>query len=557
MTDNSQHQTTVASANSEDDVEISSASAEEFIIDNLDQTIARFSDECSFLQNAVDQEDSVIRSFAPPGLEEPFQQLHSILFPCLCRQKDEEFGTTASAILMGPRGSGKSLLLERCLAACQHQEPNTTFRKVVINGIVCRGEDVPSVVYEMIRQLSDMAYYETSKTENANNNSNQDDAGKEPESSPSPRKRPKQEDKYLLRLRKSTFTSNLALLESVFKIAEVDRIPILLVLDELDSFTDESERQLLLYHLLDRVATPGSNLCFIGITSSFTLLANLEKRIRSRAEGTTKIVNVRPPTSYSDMLEVLKHKLEDCHVSKDILNLMSPESGDERDEMSKRVWYTMDREFRFGKDLRWFSRVISSTLSLYRHDCTMSPKSSPKLKSDYLLDSLVMMGASISDDLTTSATKQPNLCLVKDQAVDPRLQALLDMSKPQVALLLSARRILIRESHREHVDAPLTIQRMLKEYESFRRGTKNSLSLLPAAMQLLERGLLAPSMDHSGGGPLQYHVSNIYKSLDPHSLVRLPLHMPVDIEREFGEALNQNLLDCPTALKEWGRKIIS
>jgi hypothetical protein len=96
---------------------------------------------------------------------------------------------------------------------------------------------------------------------------------------------------------------------------------------------------------------------------------------------------------------------------------------------------------------------------------------------------------------------------------------------------------------------------MLKEYESFRRGAKNTPSLLPAAMQVLERGLLAPSMDHSGGGPLQYHVSNMYKTLDPYSLLRLPLHLPIDIDRELGEALHRNLLDCSTALKEWGRKI--
>ena len=219
------------------------------VVDNLDEIIARFGDDpsCSFFQDQVQAEDSVIRSFAPTGLEEPFKQLYSILFPCLCSKNDSSM--TASAILMGPRGSGKSLVLERCLAACQHQQQQskTNFRKVMINGIVCRGEDVPSVVYEMIRQLSDMAFQETSAT-------NDSEGEEEKEVENFPRKRRKQRDKYLLRLRKSTFTSNLALLESTLKIAEVDKIPILIVLDELDSFTDEGERQLLLYHLLDRVS---------------------------------------------------------------------------------------------------------------------------------------------------------------------------------------------------------------------------------------------------------------------------------------------------------------
>jgi hypothetical protein len=176
-----------------------------------------------------------------------------------------------------------------------------------------------------------------------------------------------------------------------------------------------------------------------------------------------------------------------------------------------------------------------------------------------------MMGASIdiSDRrvTTTSTTKQPNLCLVDGMAVDPRLQALLDLSKPQVALLLAARRILAREAHREQlaVATPLTLQRMLHEYDSFRRGiprkSTNAQSLLAAARQLLARGVVVPSMDHAGGGPLHYHVSQDYKTLDPYSLSRLPLHLPVDIERELGEALQRNLLDGSTALQEWGRKI--
>ena len=99
---------------------------------------------------------------------------------------------------------------------------------------------------------------------------------------------------------------------------------------------------------------------------------------------------------------------------------------------------------------------------------------------------------------------------------------------------------------------------MIIEYESsFPRfaSQKKESTLLPAARQLLERGILVPSSDHSGGGPLQYSITQMYKTLDPYSLVRLPLHMPVDIDRELGEALDRDLLDCSTALREWGRKI--
>ena len=179
------------------------------------------------------------------------------------------------------------------------------------------------------------------------------------------------------------------------------------------------------------------------------------------------------------------------------------------------------------------------------------------------------MGASITDH-STVATKQPDICVVNGTAVDARIQALLDMSKPQVALMLAAKRILTRESHLgggvdgKVAPAPLRLERIIKEYQSsFRRGsTSNSVGrngntnlLVKAAIGLFDRGLLVPSMDHSGGGPLQYSVGKVYTDLDPHSLLQIPLHIPFDIERELGTALELNLLDCSTALREWGKSV--
>jgi Cdc6-like AAA superfamily ATPase len=566
----------------------------DIFVEQLDRTIARFGDDPSGHPppKPTTAEESLIRTYAPTSLEAPFQELYSILYPCLRpRKSPTEDATTASAILMGPRGSGKSLLVERCLAACQHSQADdketnggARFRKVVVNGIVVRGEDVPSVVYEIIRQLSDMAMREDAPL-------NDDNVGLDgDESTPKRRRRGlKEDDEYLLRLRKSTFTSNLTLLENTLKMAEIDRIPILLVLDELDAFILNSKgtggdtqqhRQLLLYHLLDRVATPGSNLTLIGLTSNFTALTQMEKRIRSRAEGTSKIVYVRPPVSYDQLLQILVHdKLQGCPVQDQISALLSPSTATQPNENQppqpenedrERIAQTMQREFRMGRDMRWFCRVLYSALSLYRFDCVLSGKSSskpPSFSPDYFVSALAMMGSlCLSDTPTASATKQSSLCLVDGVAVDPRLQAsLLDLSQPQVALLLSARRILTREAHLEQAlmtnndntvgVAPLTLQRMIREYQSFRRGIKTNEELLTtAAKQLLERGVLCPSLDHSGGGPLQYHASLSYQTLDPYSLSRLPLHLPVAMERELEHALQRNLMDCSTALKEWGRK---
>lgn len=591
------------------------------LLTNLEDTIAKFSDGNILMHSASDMtEESLIQRYSPPGLEEPFKQLHSIIAPSLHRSRvggddvadgilpsevSDPVSSSSAAILMGSKGSGKSLLLERVLEACEEQQKHrggARYRMVNINGIICRGQDVATVVYEIVRQLSEIAF-QSASAGSALGAGDADEGGERDvdalKAEHARRKRQKV-DRHLLRLRKSAFTSNLALLESTLQIADVDQIPILIVLDELDSFTEEGERQMLLYHFLDRVATPGSNLIFIGITSSFSTLTLLEKRIRSRAEGTAKVIYLRPPQTYTDLMMILRHKLKDCLVCEDIMGRISLSTDvqgrpagaskptptaassaqesrsvpserlvqDEEDcraekdnEIAPQVSIVMEREFRLGKDLRWFSRVVSTALSLYRHDCLMGPEAAaaavPNFRTSHLVDALVMMEASINE--TGAATKQADFCIINGVAVDPRLQALLDLSTPQVALLLSARRILAREKHKEQVEAtPLSLERMLKEYESFRRGSAsqgNTKLLKRAAHDLLEIGLLVPSMDHSGGGALQYSVTKLYRNLDPYTLCRLPLQMPLEIDRELGKALEENLLECPTALKEWGRAI--
>lgn len=565
------------------------------ILTNLERTIARFSDGNILMDsnNNATIEESLIERYSPPGLEEPFKQLHSIIAPSLVRSNIDEddvndgmlstgmthsVSSSSAAILMGTKGSGKSLLLERVLAACEEQQRHrggARYRMVSINGIICRGQDVATVVYEIVRQLSDIAFQSTSTSTRttdgtAGNNDTRNECDEVTAQTEYVRRKRQKTDKHLLRLRKSAFTSNLALLESTLQIADVDRIPVLIVLDELDSFTEEGERQLLLYHFLDRIATPGSNLIFIGITSSFSTLSLLEKRIRSRAEGTAKVIYLQPPRTYADLLNILRHKLNGCVVCEEIMARISspsdgPDNGDgdyqpknDTDGVA-RVSLAMQREFRFGKDIRWFSRVIATALSLYRHDCVVGLEASgtrnPNFRTSHLVDSLVMMGASISESV--AATKQPDLCVVNGLAVDPRLQALMDLSTPQVALLLSAKRILTRERNKEQVEAaPLSLERMLKEYESFRRGSSsqgNTKLLRRAALGMLEAGLLVPSMDHSGGGPIQYSVAKSYRNLDPYTFCRLPLQLSVETDRELGKALEEDLLECPTALKEWGR----
>ena len=199
------------------------------------------------------------------------------------KRQDEEGGDkrNVSALLMGPRGCGKSLVLERVLndlrrAGSETDDDNSDdedgrdhhhygmgrfFRIVRLNGLLLRGDDVGAAVRDVVRQLSDVAVAEAryrqrvrrkraaakklrskDKTSTAlgkgshadNDEDNDDDAGD---------KGDKEDDDYagsiasdLLRIRRQGFNSNLALLDETLRAARVDSMPVLVVLDELDAF---------------------------------------------------------------------------------------------------------------------------------------------------------------------------------------------------------------------------------------------------------------------------------------------------------------------------------
>jgi Cdc6-like AAA superfamily ATPase len=582
-------------------------------------------------------DSSTISHFAPPGLEKEFHELYSILYPCLVERGDNQ-KANAAAILMGRRGSGKTILLERCLqclqekvreqqqqqqAASKNESNNNNdksmFRIVTLNGLMVRGDNVGFCVKEIVQQLSDIAErqnYRQYHQQEQEQHDPDDTTDATISNDESVRRRPTLEK--WLRLRKNfSFTSNLSLLDETFRLACVDQTPILIVLEELDTFVvgsassdilsgagvkegiGKSERPVLLYHLLDRIATQGTLVSLVGMTSSLTALQSLEKRVKSRADGTTKIIHVQPQTaSYETIVYILMSKLDDDYFDGGIvdgeksngINSKSTVMEDLRQQLTSiisgstaaipqitdtdnnaidssqnlLIQQIMERQHRLGKDIRWFCRVLYVAFALYREDCHRAWKNSktnqlapPRLHARHFMQALATMGASIpasADRTAVAAATSSSSMLVHG---DARLLTLLDLSQPQVALLLAARRILFRDAlQEEQFVKPLNLERMLQEYESFRSSTQGfSRPLLMHAFKgMLETSVLCPSADHTGGGPLQYlHQAQLYSNMDMNTLCRLPLHLPFEIERELKVALNDNLLDCSTALREWGR----
>ena len=455
------------------------------------------------------------------------EDLYRLLHPCLVEHK-----TNVAAFVMGSRGSGKSRLVENCLSRMDRSK----FRTLRLNGLVVRGNDVAFAVNELVRQLSELAFLDTG-----------------------------QRDTALLRLKRTSFTSNLSLLDEVFKLAKVDERPILIILDEMDAFAGSSghldvntnlvertvDRQLLLYHILDRVASSDSSLCFIGITSHLAAVSLLEKRVRSRAEGTSKTIFVKPFNSYATLIQVLLPKFDGSQKLRSSMEEWLSLEKETTELEVKLLRQIFQRNYKIGKDLRWFTRVFSVALTLYRENVRVAPSSedpihSPPLEFEpkYLLESLAIMGASATG------------CDDASFITEPRIQVLKDLSGPQVALLLAARRLLARDAKIEDVPKPLTLDRMLHEYQSY-KGNSNRYSgrlLLRSFTQMLEMDVFRPSSDHSGGGPLQYEYSGSFAEMDTTTLTKLPLHVPYGLEVELTRTLKDKLLDCSTALQDWGKK---
>lgn len=518
----------------------------------------------------------VSKHYAPLHLRTQFEELYRVLHPALVDRSDRK---NASAFLQGARGTGKSLVLELVLQALLREIGTSKkslrpFRIVRLNGILVPGSQVALCVQEILRQLTEMAYQENQvAVDPQSKDTEADDLSDSPEKKPPGKKRRKSERiKELLRLRKTCFTNQIQLLNEILQFACVDGIPILFVLDELDAFVKSTggeslstgnamDRQLLLYHLLDRVATDSSLVSFVGITCHNGTMSLLEKRIRSRAEGTTRFIYFGPCSSWQDWIEIVQDKMKRSghHLLHDEWNsIVTVHPNETVDKERQQILDAFRRSLNLGYSVRWLFRVMSSALLLYRHDLIRrkhdngggGASAEPTSLKKCILESLASNAAPF---LTASGER--DLILFDKVAVNDRVQTLRDLSGPQLALVFAARRILVRDSHRENT-VPLTLDRMLEEYKSY-KGNSNRYSrdiLWVSFRDLLDTGLIRPGSDHSGTAPLQYNLDNSFLDLAAPTAGKLSLHMNLDIHRELQKAMDQKLLDCSAALQEWGKK---
>ncbi|XP_041458648.1 origin recognition complex subunit 4-like isoform X1 [Lytechinus variegatus] len=171
-----------------------------------------------------------------PNLQDQRKHLLNIIERCATQ------GESNSALVIGPRGSGKSMLLKHVLAeVMKDRKVSNNLLQVHLNGLLQTDDRI--AIQEITRQL---------KLENV------------------------AEDKVF-----GSFAENLAFLLESLKKDSSGAQSILFIVDEFDLFAHH-KNQTLLYNLFDVCQSAQTPITVIGVTCRLDVVELLEKRVKSR-----------------------------------------------------------------------------------------------------------------------------------------------------------------------------------------------------------------------------------------------------------------------------------
>jgi len=192
------------------------------------------------------------------GLDEQKRELLDLIKRCA------QYGESNSVLLIGPRGSGKSLLVKTILEELSKTKGvRQNMLEVNLNGLA--QTDDRSALLEITRQL---------QLENT--------VG----------------DKVF-----GSFAENLAFLLDSLKSGGQESQSILFILDEFDLFTNH-KNQSLLYNLFDVSQSAQTPLCVIGLTCRLDVVELLEKRVKSRFSH--RQIHLFNSETFEDYLQVVR-----------------------------------------------------------------------------------------------------------------------------------------------------------------------------------------------------------------------------------------------------------
>ncbi|KAL9621196.1 MAG: hypothetical protein Q9160_004328 [Pyrenula sp. 1 TL-2023] len=331
---------------------------------NLDSS-AEYSSDISPLQRNADVENlkSALlsrlthRSLSPiVGLSAEYQKVFNLLSQTVTA------GEGNSMLILGPRGVGKTLLVETALVEL-HQEYGNDYHTIYLNGLLQADDKL--ALKEIWRQLG--------------------------------REMDIDEDENQVGSYADTLSSLLALLSHPEELVMIDSITseangsgittksVIFIMDEFDLFASHP-RQTLLYNLFDIAQARKAPIAVLGLSTRLDVTDSLEKRVKSRFSQRYIFV----PTAKN--LDVFK---EMCKSSLTVSSVDKAPSGAELDPISTKGWNSWVDEL-FARDkvmARHLSAVFTTSKSIldFHRSCllpisciqTLDSKTLPK-GSDFL-----------------------------------------------------------------------------------------------------------------------------------------------------------------------------
>ncbi|KAG0271586.1 origin recognition complex subunit 4 [Linnemannia exigua] len=212
------------------------------------------------------------------GLEEQYKKVLGLM------RRTIETGESNSCLILGPRGTGKTMLVRRALQDLEKQfsipnnddydegdmevdDERKDFMVIHLNGLV--QTDDRMALKEIMRQLSREGESELGESN-------------------------------------TSFSDSLPSLLTFLKAGTKAQYPIIFILDEFDLFAQHT-KQSLLYNLFDVAQSAEWPIAVIGVTCRMDALELLEKRVKSRFSH--RHYYTFPPSDYHDYIDICKNAL--------------------------------------------------------------------------------------------------------------------------------------------------------------------------------------------------------------------------------------------------------
>ncbi|KAF9414161.1 origin recognition complex subunit 4 [Podila epigama] len=453
------------------------------------------------------------------GLEEQYKKVLGLM------QRTIETGESNSCLLLGPRGTGKTMIIKKALQDLERQfqapvnkdmdkdkdkdmdvdvsdsskmvEGRKDFMVIQLNGMV--QTDDRMALKEILRQLSREGEAEMGATN-------------------------------------TSFSDSLPSLLSFLQEGTKAQYPIIFILDEFDLFAQHT-KQSLLYNLFDVAQSAEWPIAVIGVTCRMDALELLEKRVKSRFSH--RHYYTYPPATFHDYVEICQNALlltmTDLETGDSIEGMMVDGAQEEEEayviEFNKRVKIlfedggftkVLQRIYDLMKDVRGFFRLCFGPVSEL---C----QNNPYLRSSQFYDSGLQ------------------------QRVDNKTELLKGVSLLELSLLIAIKHLVEREmitfnfemvydEYKEFMDMAVARGSSVSALGSTGGGggSGESVSLrlykkavaLKAFEHLVEAELLRPA-DTAVKGPKEYRMMRVM--LEPSQIAEVVLKHR----------------DCPTVVARW------